>query len=214
MQQSTLRPILGFAVLFLFASVQSTVWAVKQTIKREVAGLRLGMSFEEASKIFQMTEKEDGVVRLMRKYGFGEPEKQSKINKKLGKQVFEIKGAITDGLSHVEVFFRNGVLYQIALHYGKDYVQKVDWDLFTLPAINQYGQPIVRNDILNTAAFWYQWTDELTRLQIGKSGDLSDDKSRFSPTIYNVFYTDIKAYNAIQADEKNESERSTVIPKF
>ncbi len=164
--------------------------------------------------MFQMVEKEDGVVRLMRKYGFGDPEKRTKINKKLGKQVFELKGTLDEGLSNIDVFFRNGVLYQIGLHYGKDYVQKVDWDLFTLPAIKKYGQPIVLNNIQNSAGFSYQWADDLTKLEIAKGGDLSDDKNRFTPTIYNVFYTDIKTFNALQDDEKNESEISTVIPKF
>lgn len=161
-----------------------------------------------------MSEKEDGAIALMRKFGFGDPEKQAKTNKKLGKQVFEIGGNLSEGLSSMEVFFRKGVLYQIALHYGKDYVQKVDWDLFTLPAITKYGQPIVFNNIQPTASFSYQWADGLTRLEIAKGGILSDDKNKFATTIYNVFYTDLKSYNAIQEDEKNESERSTVIPKF
>jgi len=214
MQQSRLRQILGFVFIFLFASVQGAAWAAEQPINREVAGLQLGMSFKEAGKIYQMTEKEHGVISLMRKYGIGDPEKQTEINKALGKQVFEIKENLAEGLSNMEVFFRNGFLYQIALHYGKDYVQKVDWDLFTLPAIKKYGQPIVLNHIQNDYSFWYQWADELTKLEIGKGGVLSDDKNRFTPTIYNVFYTDIKTYKAIQEDEKNESERSTVIPKF
>ncbi len=214
MQQSRLRWIIGFVFVFLFASVQGAAWAGEQRINREVAGLQLGMSFKEAGKIFQMTEKEHGVISLMRKYGFGDPEKQTKINKKLGKQVFEIKENLAEGLSNMEVLFRNGFLYGIALHYGKDYVQKVDWDLFTLPAIKKYGQPIVFNNIQNDYSFHYQWADELTSLEIGKGGVLSDDKNKFTPTIYNVFYTDIQAYNALREDEKNESERSILIPKF
>lgn len=213
-EQISLRQIIGFVFIFLFASVKGAAWAGEQTINREVAGLQLGMSFKEASEVFQMAEKEDGLITLMRKYGFGDPEKRTKINQKLGKQVFEIKGNLAEGLSNVEVFFGNGVLYQIALHYGKDYVQKVDWDLFTSPAIKKYGQPIILNDIQNIASFSYRWADGLTKLEIAKGGDLSDDKNKFTPTIYNVFYTDIKTYNAIQEDEKNESERSTVIPKF
>jgi hypothetical protein len=172
------------------------------------------MTFQEVGKVFTMEEKEDGAVTLMRKYGFGDPENQASINKKLGKQVFAVKGKLPENVTSMEVLFRNGILYQIALHYGKDYVQKVDWDLFTSPAIKKYGQPIVLNNIHNIASFSYQWEDGQTTLEISKSGVLSDDENRFTTSIYNVFYTDIKAYNSMKEDEKSETEKSTVVPKF
>ena len=40
------------------------------------------------------------------------------------------------------------------------------------------------------------------------------DKDKFDTTIYNVFYTDIENYKAIEKDDKNEEERSTVAPEF
>jgi len=40
------------------------------------------------------------------------------------------------------------------------------------------------------------------------------DKDKFDTTIYNVFYTDIETYKAIEKDDKNEEERSTVAPEF
>lgn len=201
-------------VFILFIVLITGAWAEEQVIARAVAGIELGMSLQAVGKVFQMEEKEDGVVALMRKFGFGDPERQSKINKKLGKQVFAIKSNLPKGTASMEAFFRNGILYQIALHYGKDYVQKVDWDLFTLPAFKKYGQPIVLNTVQNLSSFSYQWTDGQTKLEIAKGGTLSKNKDKFDVTIYNVFYTDIETYNTIEKDEKNEEERSTAVPEF
>lgn len=199
--------------IFLFASITFTR-AEDRAITRVVAGIELGMSLQEIGKIFQIEEKEDAVISLMRKFGFGNPEKQSKINKKLGKQVFGVKSNLPKGSDSMELFTRNGILYQIALHYGKDYVQKVDWDLFTQPAIKKYGQPSVLNDVQNMSSFSYQWDDGQTKLEIAKGGTLSDDKNKFTTAIYNVFYTDVKAYNIMEEDEKNEMEKATSIPEF
>jgi len=204
-------------MIFIFIScliLTGDLWAGEQTITRVVADIGLGMTFQEVGKVFKIEEKEDGVVTLMRKYGFGDPENQVSINKKLGKQVFIVKDTLPENVDSMKVFFRNGILYQISLHYGKDYVQKVDWDLFTEPAIKKYGQPIVLNNIHNIASFSYQWEDGQTKLEISKSGVLSDDKNKFTTTIYNVFYTDINAHNAMKEDEKSETEKSTVVPKF
>lgn len=114
----------------------------------------------------------------------------------------------------MEVFFKNGVLYQIALHYGKDYVEKVDWDLFTMPALKKYGQPMISSDLENIGSFSYEWTDMLTKLEIAKGGKISEDKNKFTTTIYNVFYTDIAIYRAIENEEKTEEEGSTVVPIY
>jgi len=205
--------LIGFVFILLIVLVTGSM-AEEQVIARSVAGIELGMSLQEVSKVFQMEEKEEGVVVLMRKFGFGDPEKQSKINKKLGKQVFAIKDNLPKGVASTEVFFRNGIFYQIALHYGKDYVQKIDWELFTLPAIKKYGQPIVLNNVLNLSSFSYQWIDGQTKLEIAKGGTLSKDKNKFDTTIYNVFYTDIGIYNVMKNDEKIEEERSTAVPEF
>ena len=188
--------------------------AGEQVITRTVAGIELGMSLQEVGKVFHMEEKEDAVVAIMRKFGFGDPEKQSKINKKLGKRVFAAKGTFPNEVNSINVLFRNDVLYQIALNYGKEYVQKVDWDLFTLPAINKYGHPIVSNNIPVLASFTYQWADGQTKLEIQKSGTLSDDKNKFTTPNYNVFYTDVVTYIAMEKDEKNMQEESTAIPNF
>lgn len=213
-----MRPVKNqlIGVVFILLIVLITgARAEEQVIARTVAGIELGMSLQEVGKVFQMEEKEDGVVALMRKFGFGDPEKQSKINKKLGKQVFAIKGNLPKGVASMEAFSRNGILYQIALHYGKDYVQKVDWDFFTLPAIKKYGQPIVLNNVQNyLSSFSYQWTDGQTKLEIAKGGTLSKDKDKFDTTIYNVFYTDIETYNTIEKDEKSEEKRLTAVPEF
>ena len=40
------------------------------------------------------------------------------------------------------------------------------------------------------------------------------DKNKLITTSYNVFYTDIKAYKALQDDEKNETENSSAVPNF
>lgn len=213
MRQIRNQQVIVFVFIYCLILIGG-VWAAAQAITRVVADIQLGMTVQEVGKVFNMEEKEDVLVTLMRKYGFGDSENQARINKNLGKQVFAVNGKLPENVTSMDVLFRNGILYQIALHYGKDYVQKVDWDLFTEPAINKYGQPTVISNLKNMASFSYQWTDEQTTLEISKSGVLSDDKNRFTTSIYNVFYTDIKAYNAMKKDEKSETEKSTAVPKF
>jgi len=51
-------------------------------------------------------------------------------------------------------------------------------------------------------------------LKYQKGGVLSNDKNKLTTTTYNVFYTDIKAYKALQEDEKNETANSMPVPNF
>lgn len=213
MKTYAIRSLVNKILIFLMI-ITSSVFASDIKINREIAVISLGMTIEEVSKIFQMEEKEDVVVTLMRKYGFGDSENQARINKNLGKQVFTVNGKLPENVSSMDVLFRNGILYQIALHYGKDYVQKVDWDLFTEPAINKYGQPTVSSNVKNMASFSYQWTDEQTKLEISKGAVLSNDKNKLTTTTYNVFYTDVKAYKALQENEKNETKNSMSVPNY
>lgn len=199
-------------ILFIVSVIDAS--AEKSTVTRMVAGIGLGMSLEEVEKIFQLEEKEDGLVNLMRKAGFGDPDKRANIYKKLGKREFAIKNNFPKDVNRMEVLFRNDILYGIALHYGKEYVQRVDWDLFTIPAINKYGEPRVSNHIPDLNSFSYHWSDGQTAIEIGKSGTLSSDKSRFTASIYNVFYKDIKIYNLLEKDEKNLDEELTALPSF
>ena len=105
-----------------------------------------------------MKEREDGTIILMRRYGFGDPDEQAKLNKLIDKQVFTLKGNLPKGIESAEAFFVKGVLYQVALHYGKDYIQQVSWEIFTSPAIRKYGQPVVDDNIHATGSFAYQWS--------------------------------------------------------
>lgn len=199
------------SALLIFAS---NIFAVNQEINREVSGIKLGMSIQAVSEIFQMVEKEDPSIGLMRKYGFGNPDEQEKINKLLGVQRFDLKGNFPKGAESMEASFLKGILYRVALHYGKNYIQKVDWDIFTLPAFKKYGQPLVRNDVESIDSFSYQWSDGQTGLEIAKGGIISKDKNKFTVSIYNVFYTDINLYNILQKDEEAEEEKVKNAPIF
>ncbi len=119
-----------------------------KAINRGILGIKLGMTLDEVKKLFHIEEKEDGMVILMRRYGFDDPEKQTKINKSLDKKVFNVKDGLSEGVESIELFSRKNIIYQIALHYGKEYVQKIDWDLFTLSSIEKYGQPKVLNNLM------------------------------------------------------------------
>ena len=112
-------------------------FAETPTIDRGVAGIQLGMALEEVRKAFQIVERESGHIILMRKFMFGDPETRKQINKNLETQVFAMTSKLPEGASSIGLFFRKQMLYQITLHYDKTYIQKVDWDVFTLPYIGK-----------------------------------------------------------------------------
>ena len=102
----------------------------------------------------------------------------------------------------------------MALHYGKDYIQQVPWEIFTSSAIRKYGQPVVDDNIHATGSFAYQWSDGDTKLEIAKSGIVSKDKNKFDAMIYNVFYTDVANYELIAMDEKRLKTKDTLVPNY
>lgn len=189
-------------------------YAKDYKIGREIVGIKLGMTIQDVSHIYKIKQKEEGIVALMRKLDFGDPERLANINKLLDKKVFLLTGNLPKGIESIETFFCKGILYQIALHYSKDYVQKIDWDLFTLPAFKKYGMPSVNNAIDTLSSFSYQWIDNQTKLEIEKSGTLSNDKNRFAVTIYNIFYTDLATYDYLQKEEKKIDEKDSIAPVY
>lgn len=201
--------------VFVAAAVfRPLIAAGAEKISRQIAGLELGMSAREAEKILEMEEREDGTIILMRRYKFGDPDERAKLNKLIGKQVFTLKSNLPKGVESAEAFFLKGVLYQVALHYGKNYVQQVSWEIFTSPAIRKYGQPMVADNIHDTGSFSYQWSDGETKLEIAKNGTISSDKNKFDATIYNVFFTDVSLYELIAIDEKRMQTRDTLVPNY
>lgn len=200
-------------VLILNLFIAFNLFAAEKNISRTVAGISLLMSTRDVSSNFQMEEKPYGTVMLMRKYGFGNPEEQSKINKMIGKKRFSLTGNLPTGVESMDVLFFKEVLYRIDLHYGKDYVQKVSWDVFTLSAFKTYGQPMVNNNI-KQGSFAYRWSDGKTNLEVAKAGNLTSDKNQFDATVYNVFYTDIATFDALQKEEQSKKKDVQLAPKF
>jgi len=114
----------------------------------------------------------------------------------------------------MELFFYKQLPYRIAIHYEKSYVENMDWDLFTSSPIKKYGQPIINDSIERLKSFSYDWADDETIVEISKGGELSSDKSRFIPFIYNVFYTDRLLRDKLERDTENETGKMKLSPNF
>ena len=165
-----IRFILMLSILHL---TTTQCLAGEQSIRRDIYKFELGMTIKEAKAISQLVQKEDTEVYLMQKYGFGNPDKQKQINDLLGKQVFSVMDNLPENAESMEILFRKGMLYQIAMHYGKNYVMRIDWDIFTVSALQKYGQPLIRNNLDRLGSFSYYWNDGKTTLEISKIGSTS-----------------------------------------
>lgn len=116
-------------------------------IKREVLGLRLGMSFDEFRKKFGEipTEvKKDGIDREV------------------------LLKNPTTSIERIRTFFFKDLLATIIIEYTKEFSREIDWLTFTGFIIEEYGEPAEK-----TANTIWHWQDEKTLLDaLGATGEV------------------------------------------
>ena len=185
-----------------------------------IYNIRLGNPIAEVVKTYPVKETEDLSISLYRKFGFGDPEKEERVNKKLGRQYYEISEHLPPDVKSIRLTTVQGIVYEIAVYYEPEYTKKMSWEVFTYHAIQKYGQPTITNELLDPMGgdYNFKWSDGTTELVIRKSGKLNKEKTIFSVENYHVFYTHVPTRNKVSKKEQylreTETAQGTTKPSF
>jgi hypothetical protein len=163
-------------------------------VPRGALGIVLGMSIQDVGTLFHLSEKSDPVVTLLKKYGVDAEDKEV-ANRVLQKKVFTLsarEGFLGDGIRSVDAEFIGNSLYQIGIHYGRVYVDRVGWETL----VHRYVPRDFWLPASKTSDGW-EWADKQTSLSIAYSGEL-----------VNVHFTDLPSRQRIEYEEfKAKAER-------
>lgn len=200
-----------FFVFILFLATTSVDVEAKSAIQITPGtyNIYLGAPITEISKIYPVREAEDLTIALYRKFGFGDPDKEARINKMLKREHYEISGGLPEDVKNIRLTTIKGSIYQIAIYYRPEYTKEISWEIFTYHAIKKYGQPAIINAVLTMNTYSFKWSDGTTELVIRKNGRLNKEKTIFSVENYHVFYTHIATRNMVTLKEKQLEETDT-----
>lgn len=184
-------------------------------IARAFGDFTLGMTLSQAKQGHAIALKPDPVASLYRKY-FGEEEakKQETLNKAIDRTYWEFRGPKRPlGASTVFLHFLAGVLYQVDLHFDQAFIKNHDWDTFTQPVFNLYGEPSVHNNAESLSSVSYTWQDAQTKLEIAKALQKGRPRATtLSTVLYNVFLSDRRMLSTVEEALKDPDEESPESP--
>jgi hypothetical protein len=127
-----------FLLILLLAS--SSAYGESKSDIRITLGaydINLGASISEISQIYPVRVTEDPIIKLYKKFGFGDPDKRARINKIINQEYYEISHNCPENVDNIRLTTINGFIYRIGIYFRPEYSKEISWELFTYHAIEK-----------------------------------------------------------------------------
>ena len=169
-------------------------------INNGIYKINLNTSISKVSKLYPIKEDESSFISLLRDIEENK-EKFEKIDKELNRKFYKVSECLPENVDNIRLTTIQDIIYEIAIDYKAEYINKISWEIFIYNALKKYGQPIITNKLLTDNVFNFKWSDGVTELTIAKHGVLNDEKTIFTVKNYYISYTSIQIRSSVREKE-------------